>query len=146
MRIRIKTKVEASLKEIKDGFTEDLFLSLNPPFPPVKLKRFDGCEAGDTVELELNFLLFKQAWKSEIIEDHETAVSWHFVDVGVKLPFFLNKWRHHHGVEHKESGTHIIDDITFSTRTILTDLLMYPLLYGQFLYRKPIYRKTFKQN
>ncbi|MEP0985711.1 hypothetical protein [Ekhidna sp.] len=145
MRIQIRTKVGASLKEIKKGFTEDLFLSLNPPFPPVKLKQFDGCSAGDEVILELNFLLFKQVWKSEIVEETETEASWHFIDVGVKLPFFLKKWKHHHGVEHEESGSIIIDDITFSTGTILSDLVMYPLLYGQFLYRKPIYKKTFEK-
>lgn len=143
MKIRIETKIEASLEKVKEGFTEDLFLSLNPPFPPVKLVQFDGCKTGDQVVLELNFIFFKQKWVSDITEDFENKHEWYFIDIGTQLPFFLSKWRHHHGVEKAESGSIIIDDITFSTGTILTDILMYPLLYGQFLYRKPIYKRKF---
>lgn len=144
MNIQIKTKVPASLEKVKEGFTQDLFLSLNPPFPPVKLLQFDGCKKGDKVKLELNFIFFKQLWVSDIVDDRQDKNSWYFLDIGVQLPFFLKKWRHHHGVEKAPSGSIIIDDITFSTGTILTDILMYPLLYGQFLYRKPIYKKIFK--
>jgi ligand-binding SRPBCC domain-containing protein len=43
-----------------------------------------------------------------------------------------------------DEGTIIIDDITFRTPSILTDYLFYPLLYLQFLYRKPIYKKVFR--
>lgn len=134
----------ASLEAIKEGFTQDLFLSLNPPFPPVKLLRFDGCKTADRVVLELNFIFFKQEWISVITEDHEDDASWHFVDAGTKLPFFLKKWKHHHGVKKDAEGSWIIDDITYSTGFFLTDLIMYPLLYGQFIYRKPIYKKRFK--
>lgn len=143
MKIQIETKVAASLKKVKEGFTKDLFLSLNPPFPPVKLLQFDGCKAGDKVVLELNFLLFKQQWISDIIEDHQSEKSWHFIDIGTKLPFFLSQWKHQHGVESTGSGSIIIDDIDFSTGFLLTDLVMYPLLYFQFLYRKPIYKRLF---
>ena len=37
----------------------------------------------------------------------------------------------------------IIDDIHFEGRIPLLTVLMYPLLYLQFLYRKPIYRRYF---
>jgi ligand-binding SRPBCC domain-containing protein len=144
VKIQIKTKVKASLEKVKEGFTEDLFLSLNPPFPPVKLLQFDGCKTGDKVALELNFLLFKQHWISDIVEDQEKDESWYFLDIGTQLPFFLSRWKHHHRVEKAASGSIIIDDITFSTGMIVTDILMYPILYGQFFYRKPIYKKRFR--
>lgn len=144
MQLTIRTQVKASLDQVERGFTQDLFLSLNPPFPPVKLLNFDGCKTGDKVVLELNFILFKQQWVSDITEDFRDESSWYFVDVGTKLPFFLKKWQHHHGVKKTDAGSMIIDDITFSTGTILSDLLMYPFLYGQFLYRKPIYKKKFR--
>ncbi len=143
MKLRIKTHVKAPLKSVKSRFNQDLFLSLNPPFPPVKLLRFDGCQKGDQVELELNFLFFKQRWVSDITEDHETGTKWCFVDIGTELPFFLKLWKHHHEVQMSETGSEIIDDITYSTGTLLTDLLMYPVLLGQFLYRKPIYKRVF---
>lgn len=146
MRIQIATQVEASIDKVKAGFTQDLFLSLNPPFPPVKLLEFGGCNKGDKVSLELNFLLFKQRWVSDIIEDDEDENQWYFVDKGIKLPFFLKTWQHRHVVKNSSKSSLIIDDISYSTGTILSDILMYPLLYGQFLYRKPIYKKLFKKD
>ncbi len=130
-------------KEVISGFDEKLFLLLNPPFPPVRLRRFDGCRKDDMVELELNFLLFKQTWVSEIVESAEEEGGFYFVDVGRKLPFFLSKWRHRHSIRQKAGGTEITDDIEFQTGTLLTDGLFYPILWLQFLYRKPIYRKVF---
>jgi ligand-binding SRPBCC domain-containing protein len=145
MRLAIKTQVDASLIEVIGGFTSDLFLKLNPPFPPVQLKQFDGCKAGDSVHLELNFLLFRQEWISLITSDGRDDGEWWFVDEGTKLPFFLKKWKHHHRVVKVSSITsEIIDDITYSTGTWLTDVLFYPVLYLQFLYRKPIYKRVFR--
>ena len=62
----IKTEVEVSVNQVREGFTKDLFLKLNPPFPKVRLKRFDGCLKGDIVEMELNFGLWKDRWRSDI--------------------------------------------------------------------------------
>ena len=145
MKLKIVTDVDASLDDVKEGFTKDLFLKLNPPFPPVKLLEFGGCQKGDKVSLELNFILFKQHWISDIIEDSQSGHVWFFVDKGVKLPFFMKTWRHHHEVRSTDDGSQIIDAIEFSTGTLLTDLLMYPSLLGQFLYRKPVYKKIFKK-
>lgn len=146
MKIKIATQVKSEWKNVVSGFTKDLFVKLNPPFPPVIVKQFDGCIKGDKVVLELNFLFFKQEWVSHIVESAEDENGFSFIDVGVKLPFFLSRWRHHHIIEKREDGgTTIIDDIEFSTGTLLTDLLFYPVLYGQFLYRKPIYKKIFSK-
>jgi ligand-binding SRPBCC domain-containing protein len=145
MHIKISTRVESPLQEVRAGFTEDLFLSLNPPFPPVKLQEFGGCETGDRVALELNFLLFRQQWVSDITHHEESDQKWLFVDEGTKLPFFLKSWQHRHVVEARVDGAEIIDDIRFTTGTFLTDFLMYPALLLQFLYRKPIYKKIFKR-
>ena len=143
VRIRIKTGVAAGIEDVKKGFNSSLFLKLTPPFPPVELKEFGGCETGDKVALELDFLLFKQQWVSDIIDDGENKLRWFFVDQGVKLPFFLKKWEHRHVVHQDSKGSVIVDDIKFSTGSLLTDLAFYPLLYLQFLYRKPIYRRVF---
>ncbi|MEQ8808817.1 MAG: hypothetical protein RIE59_07095 [Imperialibacter sp.] len=144
MKIKIRTRVKADLQTVREGFTEKLFLKLNPPFPPVKLLRFDGCKKGDKVELELNFIFFKQTWESLITHDLTNGAVFSFVDEGVRLPFFLKSWKHHHINEAIENGgASITDEIEFTTPTLLTNLLFYPVLYLQFLYRKPIYRKVF---
>jgi ligand-binding SRPBCC domain-containing protein len=144
LKIYLKTQVNESLSRVVAGFNEALFLKLAPPFPPVKLLRFDGCLKGDIVSLELNFLVFKQPWTSLITHHEDSDSHFVFVDEGEQLPFFLKKWKHTHRMEASKAGTYIIDDIYYSTGTILTDLLMYPALYLQFLYRKPIYKRVFK--
>ncbi len=145
MHIKITTAVEKDFLAVKSGFTSDLFLALNPPFPRVRLLQFDGCKKGDIVSLELNFIFFKQVWKSIITEDETNKKEFRFVDEGKKLPFFFKYWRHHHRVVSDGKGAKIIDDITFKTPTFLPEFLMYPALYLQFLYRKPIYKKRFKR-
>ncbi len=143
MNIRLQTSVNQSAKEVWTGFNKDLFLKLSPPFPKVRLLQFDGSIKGDRVGLELNFGIFKQKWISDITDNGENDKEIYFVDQGTVLPFFLKKWKHRHILLKKDTGSDIIDEIYFTTGYLLTDLLMYPGLYLQFLYRKPIYRKFF---
>jgi ligand-binding SRPBCC domain-containing protein len=143
LKITIQTAVNQSFRQVWAGFDETLFKLLSPPFPPVKVVRFDGCLAGQVVDLELNFILFKQNWTSHIIEQQETATEIYFIDKGTKLPFFLSFWQHKHRIIKNGEGTIIADEIMFQTPYILTNYLMYPLLWAQFLYRKPIYKKAF---
>ena len=144
MRIIISTTVNQHYLYVMKGFNEDLFRSLSPPFPPVKLLRFDGSKKGDLVSLELNFLLFKQVWTSEITEDFSGEREIYFVDKGVKLPFFLGTWEHKHRIINRgDSETEIRDEITFQGSSQLLTPLLYPILYLQFLYRKPIYKRIF---
>lgn len=145
MRIKLRTKVNSHFLEVKEGFTEKLFLKLNPPFPPVKLLEFGGCEKGDRVALSLNFFLFQQEWISNITFDRTTDSVFEFIDQGHTLPFFLSGWKHHHIVEYaSETSAFVIDDIQYKTPFLLMDYLMYPILYLQFFYRKPIYKKFFR--
>ena len=142
MILKIVTQVKSPLQTVKVGFNKELFLSLNPPFPPVRILEFGGCKQGDRVSLELNFIVFRQKWISLITEDYQDRTKWYFIDEGVQLPFFLKKWRHKHLVE-SENETKIIDEISYSTGYLALDILMYPVFLLQFWYRKPIYRKYF---
>ncbi len=140
----MKTLVDAELPSVWERFDQELFLALNPPFPPVKLLKFEGSETGNEVALELNFFLFKQKWVS-IITNHsvsETAIE--FTDEGERLPFFLIAWKHQHRLERTEKGTYIIDNIQYRAPMGLSWLL-YPALWLQFLYRKPIYKRYFRK-
>jgi len=144
MRIHIQTLVKAPWKQVQEGFDANLFKKLSPPFPKVELQRFDGCKAGDKVQLRLNFLLFSQKWHALVIEDGLLENGFFFIDIGEKLPFPLRKWQHRHEIKSSVGGTIISDDIRYSTGLWLIDLLAYPLLWAQFIYRKPVYRKIFK--
>ncbi|MEQ8517710.1 MAG: hypothetical protein RLN79_10495 [Cytophagales bacterium] len=143
MKLYIKTTVKQPILKVWEGFDESLFVKLAPPFPSVKLLQFDGSKKGDRVGLELNFLLFRQKWVSDIIDHNENEDQIFFIDKGVILPFFLKTWQHKHILKREGDGTEIIDDIRYSTGTLLTDILMFPALYLQFLYRKPVYKKIF---
>jgi ligand-binding SRPBCC domain-containing protein len=143
MKIKINTAVKFSMENVWNGFTQKLFLKLAPPFPPVKLVRFDGCLQGNIVSMELNFILFKQNWTSLISEQKTDENEIYFIDEGTELPFFLKSWKHKHRIVKIENNSEIIDEIEYKTPTILTDYLFYPILYAQFAYRKPIYRKIF---
>jgi ligand-binding SRPBCC domain-containing protein len=143
MRIRIRTTVNQDHRKVWKGLNRELFLKLAPPFPPFKLLRFDGTETGGLVSLELDFIFFKQKWVSEIKEHGEDELGLYFVDHGVELPFFLKKWNHHHGILKKGKKTILVDDIHYETPWILVDWFIYPLMFLQFAYRIPIYKKSF---
>jgi len=144
MHLQLKTKVNQNYLKVKEGFNEQLFMSLNPPFPPVELKEFGGCEKGDIVHLRLNFLFFKQDWISEITYDRTNMEVFEFIDEGSKLPFFLKYWKHHHLVNKlSDKESEVVDDITFKSPFLIMDYLLYPVLWLQFAYRKPIYKKLF---
>ncbi len=146
MEIIIKTKVEQSIKEVWNGFNQSLLLKLSPPLPKVTIKKFDGSLKDDEVHLELDLIIFKQEWKSLITEDFQSDGEMYFIDEGTQLPFFIKYWKHKHLMQKSGKGTQIVDHINFKTPSVLLDFIFYPLLYFQFLYRKPIYQREFKLN
>ncbi|MDW8295786.1 MAG: hypothetical protein RMJ97_02775 [Raineya sp.] len=144
MQIKIATTVGTPFKKVFQLFTKELFIKLSPPFPRLKLLRFDGSNKQDHVAVELDFWLFKQQWESVITEKKENKDEIYFIDEGIKLPFFLKKWRHKHRIIRKDNQqAEIIDEIEFETPFKPLDILLYPILYFQFAYRKPIYQKVF---
>jgi ligand-binding SRPBCC domain-containing protein len=144
MQIHISTVVSLPPEAVWKGFTAELFTALTPPFPPVRLLRFDGSMPQDEVHLELNFIFFKQRWISIISEQQQSTQEIYFVDKGTTLPFFLKTWEHKHRLVAHGQGTLIIDQISFSSPWWLSELLLFPALYLQFLWRKPIYKRYFK--
>ncbi len=144
MKINIETAVQQDYLQVKEGFNESLFTKLSPPFPPVRLLRFDGSKKGDMVTLELDFIFFKQKWTSRITEDHTDSKEFYFIDQGTDLPFFLQEWRHKHRIIKNGTGSIIRDEIDFKAKPGLLGILLYPAMYLQFLYRNPIYKKCFK--
>ncbi|MBD2754303.1 SRPBCC family protein [Spirosoma validum] len=151
MRLCLKTRVDQSLPAVWAGFDQDLFERLSPPFPPVQVIRFDGCRRDDVVHIRLNFFLFRQDWISQIVDQKTEENEIYFVDQGTKLPFFLTYWHHRHRLlrvpaDGVSGQTLLVDDVTFRTPFLLTDYLFYPVLWLQFAYRKPIYRRWFSRS
>ncbi len=132
------------MQKVWEGFNESLFRKLAPPFPKVELLRFDGCRKGDEVHLVLHFPFLKQTWNALIIENGASENEIYFIDIGSKCPFFLKSWQHKHIIRKVDNDKSlIIDQVEFSTGSLVSDLLFFPILYTQFLYRKPIYKNVF---
>lgn len=145
MRFVLKTPVRQPLPAVWAGFDRRLFDRLSPPFPPVTVVRFDGSQRGDVVHVRLNFLLFQQDWVSRIVEQQTATDEIFFVDEGEQLPFFLRYWQHRHRLlrDRATGGTLVVDDVRFRSPFRLLDYALYPLLWLQFAYRKPIYKEVF---
>ena len=147
MRVTIRTAVAQPPAQVMAGFTRDLFVALAPPFPKLRVVRFDGCHTGDRVEIELDTVVKRLPWTSLIIDNGELPNgTLFFVDEGRILPPPLRFWRHRHLMEPGPGGTCVIvDDLEFRTASPLLDALLYPAMWAQFAWRKPIYRRWFGQ-
>ncbi len=145
MHLYIRTRVAATPAQVWQGFTRELFLALAPPFPPFQLLRFDGCQRGDEVHIELGAGPLRQRWNS-LITDHGTTPdgTHYFVDEGQLLPAPLRYWRHRHLMQPAPGGgCFIVEDIEYRTSSGLLDRLLFPVMWAQFVWRRPIYRRWF---
>lgn len=143
MKISIRTKVKQDFKRVFADFNRTLFLKLAPPFPKLKLLRFDGCRKGDLVEVELNTGIGKKRWTSLITDFRQNEYEIYFIDQGQELPSPLTFWKHKHVITKNGDNAIIRDLIEYSTGSRWLDLLLYPIMYAQFLYRRPIYKRMF---
>ncbi len=144
MHFIVKTNIGSNTKEaVMAGFTSELFTSLAPPFPKLKLLRYDGCEKGNEVHLELDFFLYKRKWISVITENKFSSSELFFIDEGKLFPFPIKKWKHKHIIRQLGNSVEIEDNVTYSCGFLLLDLIVYLPFYLLFLYRKPIYLKYF---
>ena len=139
MNITLRSKVSRELNAISKQFDERLFRYLLPP--GAQLIEFGGSREGDRVHLKLPLA---GEWVSEITEHGSSLDSWYFIDEGRKLPFPLSGWRHKHILHRAGDSTTIEDNMNFSTGSLITDLLFYPVLYLSFLPRVWQYKRYFK--
>lgn len=144
MQLHLRTKVGQNYKAVFNAFNKDLFLKLAPPYPMVKLIRFDGSKPGDVVEIKMRTGLKNYRWTSLIVEESITEEEAYFIDEGQVLPPPLRLWRHKHLVSAAGAGAMIHDIITYSTGNKLLDVLLYPVMVAQFSLRKPVYKKLFR--
>lgn len=129
--------------KVFNAFDEKLFRKLSPPYPKLKLIRFDGSAPGDVVDVELQTGLKSFRWTSLIVDRKVTDSEAYFVDEGQQLPPPLRTWHHKHLVSKNGSGAIIHDIITYSTGIKPLDLLLYPLMKLQFGMRGPVYQREF---
>ncbi|MBX0334344.1 hypothetical protein K3G39_13965 [Pontibacter sp. HSC-14F20] len=145
MHLHLKTAVEQDFRSVFYAFDEQLFRELAPPYPRLKLLRFDGSAPGDVVEVELQTGIKSFRWTSLITEREITDTAAWFVDEGQEVPPPLRSWRHKHLVTQHGSGALIHDIIDYSTGYKALDAMLYPFMLAAFGMRKPIYKKLFRK-
>lgn len=143
MQLHLKTYVSQNYRQVFNAFDEQLFRKLSPPYPRLRLLRFDGSAPGDRVEVELQIGIKSFRWTSLITSREVTDTEAWFVDEGQELPPPLKQWHHRHLIAKNGSGSIIHDIITYSTGNKPLDLLLYPLMRLQFGMRGPVYRREF---
>jgi ligand-binding SRPBCC domain-containing protein len=128
MHLTLRTAVAQPPAQVMAGFTRALFVALAPPFPRLRVLRFDGCRTGDQVEIELNTLVTRLRWTSLIVDHgHQPDGTHFFVDEGQVLPPPLRYWRHRHLIEPgPDGGSVIVDALEYRTASPLLDRLLYP--------------------
>lgn len=145
MKLFFETSLNLPFENVKDGFGQELFLSLSPQFIPSRLKVFEGCKVGNEVHIEIGPALFSQLWISVITFEETNAMGWSFIDEGRKLPWPLKKWKHHHRVDKVTQGScKIIDDIEYSCSSTFLEWAIKPFLWLVFSIRPKRYKKFFK--
>ena len=145
MHVILRTAVAQAPAQVMAGFTRELFVALAPPFPKLTVRRFDGCRTGDRVEIELDTLVKRLPWTSVIVDDGQLPDgTLFFVDEGQVLPPPLRFWRHRHLIEPgPRGGSVIVDDLEYRSGSRALDALLYPAMWAQFAWRRPIYRRWF---
>lgn len=141
----LQTEVDGHFKDVFSKFDQTLFKALEPPLIGLKICRYDGNQIGDEIHLELELVGLKQQWVSLITDFSNNEFECFFIDEGKQLPPPLSYWRHKHSVKKiSESKSMIIDDIKYKCHGgQLVETALYPVMFAQFMARKPIYRKFF---
>lgn len=145
MLLHLQTAVQQDYLSVFHAFDEQLFRKLAPPYPRLKLLRFDGSAPGDVVEVELQTGIRSFRWTSLITEREITDKAAWFVDEGQEVPPPLRKWHHKHLVMQHGGGAIIHDIIEYSTGHKALDAVLYPFMLAAFGMRKPVYKKMFQQ-
>lgn len=143
LKLHFESPVQAAFEKVVSGFNVDLFRALCPPFPRVKILRFDGIEEGNLIELRLNFILFQWRWFGKIISFQKSTDKLSFVDAGTKLPPFLTFWEHTHTVLRSERTSIIRDEICFLPAGGWPVFLVKWMIILQMQPRKRIYQEFF---
>lgn len=145
MNIHLVTEVAGTVPEVFARFDQQLLAELTPPGVQLTFVEVeDPTHIGAIIHIRVKLLgIFRQEWRNYVselsVQPHES----YFTDEGQSLPRVLKSWRHRHIVRQKGNHVEIVDDIRYEGAFGLLGWAMYPFLWAQFAYRKPVYRKIF---
>lgn len=137
---RYETVLPVSVEDAWRFFQDAQNLVSITSFPKVVIESESRIKKGEELLLRLHFFPgLSQRWKL-VIEEWEEGR--YFVDVGIKLPFPLTKWRHRHQFEADPKGTRMVDDVQFEA--LVPSVLLQPMFHQMFRDREKQLRKLWK--
>lgn len=146
MRFTVTSKVRGvSPARAYSVFNDRLLTALSPPFAKPLTRHYGGNRPGDRLHFVLKTPLGAKDWTGQVTEEAHGEAEIYFVDEGEHMPLGLTLWRHKHRLIKAPYGTRIRDEVQFETNNGLFTLLLFPALWVQFLYRKPLYGKTIRR-
>lgn len=146
VKFTVSTQIhELTPEEVYRVFNYDLLWALSPPFAKPRAVLYEGNRPGHRMVFGLVTPLGTKHWAGRVTEEGHTANEIYFVDEGEQMPFGLRLWRHKHRMIRNGAGTLLRDEVRFETRNPLFTALLFPVLYAQFIYRKPRYEKCIRR-
>lgn len=146
MRFTVTSDVRGvSPREAYSVFTDQLLTTLSPPFAKPVTRLYEGNRPGHRLHFILHTPLGAKTWTGKVTEEQVSEAEIYFIDEGAEMPFGLTYWRHKHRLIKTNEGTRIRDEVQFETKNSFLAFFLFPVLWFQLLYRKPMYEKTIKR-
>ena len=104
------TLKDVKISDVIQSFHDRKFVDFLTALQPVKILNWDGIESGKVASFSFWFF----GWKimKVVHEGYESEDKYlYFIDKGLKLPFGLDNWNHHHIVEVKDDNVIISDRV-----------------------------------
>ena len=140
-------KQQVILKDVKvsdviQSFHDRKFVDFLTALQPVKILNWDGIESGKVASF--SFWFFGWRTMNVVHEGYEAEDTYlHFIDKGIKLPFGIDNWIHHHIVEVKNDNVIISDRVRMHSESRAKLFFIFPIMIFPILIRKITYKIRF---
>ena len=133
---------DVKVSDVIQSFHDRKFVDFLTALQPVKILNWDGIESGKVASFSFWFF----GWKiMNVVHERYKAEDTYlrFTDKGIKLPFGLDNWNHHHVVEVKDDYVIISDRVQMHSENRVKLLFIFPIMIFPILIRKITYKIWF---
>ncbi|ADU30331.1 SRPBCC family protein [Evansella cellulosilytica] len=107
-------------------------------FPIVKVLSSPKVVEGNSIQLQLHFILFRLRWTLKINKVKENHL---FIDEALSSPFPFTKWIHTHTFIEKEGSTIMLDKVEYES--YIPSFIIRVMMHGMFRNRKKMLKRYF---
>tara|TARA_Y100001935_G_scaffold219754_1_gene193126 strand:- start:50 stop:496 length:447 start_codon:yes stop_codon:yes gene_type:complete len=133
---------DVKVSDVIKSFHNRKFVEFLTALQPVKILNWEGIESGKVASF--SFWFFGWRIMEVVHEGYEARDTYlHFIDKGLKLPFGLDSWNHHHIVEVKNDNVIISDKVRMFSESRIKLFFIFPIMILPILIRKITYKIWF---